>query len=65
MHEFHEGVKVQRFGLTLVAEASLWYESSRSISVDWLGLQNQLRQQFSKIRNTREQLFHEWRFSFR
>ena len=31
------------------------------INIDWLGLQNQFRQQYSKIENTREQLFHVWR----
>ena len=59
-HQFQEGVKVQRFGLTLVGEARLWYESLRPINVDWLGLQNQFRQQYSKIGNTRDQLFHVW-----
>ena len=39
-------------------EAKLWYESLRPINVDWQGLQNQFRQEFSKIGNTREQLFH-------
>ena len=33
----------------------------RLINVDWLGLQNEFRQQYSKIGNTREQLFHAWR----
>ena len=39
----------------------MWYESLRPINVDWLGLQNQFRQQYSKKGNTREQLFHAWR----
>ena len=51
------GVKVQRFCLTLVGEASLWYESLTPIALDWNGLQNQFRQQYSMIGNTREQLF--------
>ena len=35
------------------------------INVDWQGLQNVFRQQYSKIGNTREHLFHAWRsFSF-
>ena len=55
-HQFQEGGKVQRFCLTLVGEARLWYESLKPINVDWL--QNQFRQQYSKIGNTREQLFH-------
>ena len=29
MHQFQEGVKVQRFCLTLIGEAKLWYESLR------------------------------------
>ena len=59
-HAFPEGVKVQHFYLTLIGEAKLWYQSLRPINVDWLGLQNQFRQQYSKIGNTREQLFHAW-----
>ena len=31
------------------------------IAVDWNGLQAQFRQQYSRIGNTREQLFHAWR----
>ena len=60
-HEFPEHIKVQRFYLTLVGEASLWYESLIPISVDWVGLQTNFRQQYSKIGNTREQLFQAWR----
>ena len=64
-HHFIEGVKVQRFCLTLLGEARLWYHSSEPINVDRQGLQNLFRQQYSKIGNTREQLFHAWRsFSF-
>ena len=39
-HAFPEVVKVQRFYLTLVGEARLWYESLRPIAVDWNGLQD-------------------------
>ena len=60
-HAFEEGIKVQRFCLTSIGEARLWYESLRPIALDWNGLQNQFRQQHSKIGNTREQLFHAWR----
>ena len=64
-HHFVEGVKVQRFCLTLLGEASLWYQSLEPINIDWQGLQNLFRQQYSKIGNAREQLFHAWRcFSF-
>ena len=59
-HKFPEGVKAQRFCLTLVGEARLWYESLRPINIDWQGLQNHFRQQYSKIENTREQLYHMW-----
>ena len=37
---FQKGNKVQRFYLTLVGEARLWYESLRPIAVDWNGLQD-------------------------
>ena len=60
-HAFPEGVKVQRFHLTLVGKARLCCESLIPIPLDWNGLQNQFRQQYSKIGNTREQLFHAWR----
>ena len=59
-HDFQDQVKVQRFCLTVVGEARLWYESLRSINADWEGLQNMFRQQYSMIGNTREQLFHTW-----
>ena len=52
-HAFQEGVKIQLFCLTLVEEEKVWYESLRPINVDWNGLQNQFRQQYSKVVNTR------------
>ena len=58
---FLDHVKVQRFCLTLIGEARLWYESIRPIDTDWASLQNLFTQQHSKIGNTREQLFHTWR----
>ena len=60
-HHFWGSVKVQIFCLTLVGEARLWYEPLEPINVDWQGLQNLFRQQYSKIGNTREQLIHAWR----
>ena len=64
-HHFVEGMKAQRFCLTLLGEARLWYQSLEPINVDWQELQNLFRQQYSKIGNTREQLFHAWRsFNF-
>ena len=53
-HHFIEGIKVQRFCLTLLGEARLWYQSLEPTNVDWQGLQNLFRQQYSKIGNTRE-----------
>ena len=64
-HHFVEDVKVQTFCVTLLGEARLWYLSLEPINVDWQGLQNLFRHQYSKIGNTREQLFHAWRsYSF-
>ena len=64
-HHFVDEVQVQRFCLTLLGEAKLWYQSIEPINVDWQGLQNLFRQQYSKIDNKREQLFHTWRsFNF-
>ena len=60
-HRSQDDDRVQRFYLTLTGEARLWYASLRLISADWIGLQNSFRQQYSKIGNTREQLFHVWR----
>ena len=48
-----------------MGEARLWYQSLEPINVAWQGLQNLFRQQYSKIGNTREHLFHAWRsFNF-
>ena len=60
-HHFMEGVKVQRFRLTLLGVARLWYHSLKPINIGWQGLQKLFRQQYSKIGNTREHLFHAWR----
>ena len=37
-HHVIEGVNVQRFCLTLLGEARLWYQSLEPINVDWQGL---------------------------
>ena len=64
-HHFVDGVRVQRFCLTLLGEARLWYHSLEPINVDWPGLQNLLKQQYSKVGSTWEKLFHAWRsFNF-
>ena len=60
-HRFQENDKVQRFCLTLTGEVKFWYESLRPINTDWIELQNSFRKQYSKIGNTREQLFYAWR----
>ena len=60
-HNFPDETKVQRFCLTLTDEARLWYETLRPIEVDWTGLQEHFRQQYSKFGNTKEQYFHVWR----
>ena len=60
-HDFLDNVKVQRFCLTLAGEARLWYKLLRPKNAEWDNLQHMFRQQYSKIGNTREQLFHAWR----
>ena len=42
-HDFLDGVKVQRFGLTLMGDARLWYASLEPIVMTWPELQNQFR----------------------
>ena len=42
-HDFPEDVKVQRFCLTLMGEARLWYASLEPIGMTWQELQNQFR----------------------
>ena len=42
-HHFIDGVKVQKFCLTLVGEVRLWYQSLEPINADWQELQNLFR----------------------
>ena len=65
-HHFDENIKVQRFCLTLLGEARLWYQSLEPLGdITWPQLQNLCRQRYSKLDNTHEQLFHAWRsFTF-
>ena len=65
-HCFDEDIKVQRFCLTLLGEARLWYHSLEPLgNTTWPQLQNLFRQRYSKLGNTHEQLFHAWRsFTF-
>ena len=62
-HDFPEDQKVRRFCPTLSGEARLWYETlnTQQQQLNWAGLQEKLRQQYSKFGNTREQYFHAWR----
>ena len=65
-HHINEDMKVQRFCLTLLGEARLWFQSLEPLEgTTWPQLQNLFRQIYSKLGNTHEQLFHAWRsFSF-
>ena len=65
-HCFEENIRVQRFCLTLLGEARLWYQSLEPLeNTTWAQLQNLFRQRYSKLGNTCEQLFHAWRsFTF-
>ena len=65
-HPFNDDVKVQRFCLTLLGEARLWFQSLEPLEgTTWPQLQNLFRQRYSKLGNTCEQLFHAWRsFNF-
>ena len=65
-HHFDEDIKVQRFCLTLLGEASLWYHSLEPLGeTTWAQLQNLFRQRYSKLGNTCKQPFHAWRsFTF-
>ena len=57
-HDFPEAVKVQKFCVTLVGEARNWYATLEHLVMTWPQLQNLIRQQYSKIGNMREQMFH-------
>ena len=65
-HCFEEDLRVQRFCLTLLGEARLWYQSLEPLeNTTWAQLQNLFRQRYSKLGNTHKQLFHAWRsFTF-
>ena len=65
-HCFNEDVNVQRFCLTSLGEAQLWFQSLEPLEgTTWPQLQNLFRQRYSKLGNTHEQLFHAWRsFNF-
>ena len=48
-HNFNEDDKVQRFSLTLLGEARLWYETLTPVANDWPALQNALQTTILKI----------------
>ena len=60
-HGFAEGVKCQRFCLTLTGEARLWYESLLPIADDWPALQDRFLKKYSKVGHTRTELYFRWR----
>ena len=52
-HHFDEDIKVQRFCLTLLGEARLWYHSLEPLrDTTWAQLQNIFRQRYSELGNT-------------
>ena len=57
-HGFAEGVKCQRFCLTLTGEARLWYESLLPIAGDWPALQDRFLKKYSKVGHTRTELYN-------
>ena len=58
-HQFNEDIQVQRFCLTLLGEARLWFQSLEPLDdTTWPQLQNLFRQRYSKLGNICEQLFH-------
>ena len=65
-HCFNEDIRVQRFCLTLLGKARLWYHSLEPLgNTTWAQLQTLFRQKYSKLGNTCKQLFHAWRsFTF-
>ena len=65
-HHFNEDIKVQRFCLTLLGEARLWFQSLELLDdTTWPQLQNLVRQRYSKLDTTCKQLLHACRsFNF-
>ena len=65
-HHFKEDIRIQRFCLTLLGEARLWFQSLEPLDdTTWPQSQNLFRQRYSKLGNTCDQLFHAWRsFNF-
>ena len=57
-HNFPADQGVRRFPPNLAGEARLWYQSKHQFQGNLGELQERFRTQFSKIGNTRKQLFH-------
>ena len=52
-HHCIDGVKPQRFCLTLLGEARLWFQALEPLNnITWPELQNLFRQRYSKVGNT-------------
>ena len=56
-HNFPQDVKAQRFCLTLMGEARLWYESLTPIANDWPALQENFRRWYTKTRKHMRSIF--------
>ena len=57
-HCFDEDIKVQRFCLTLLGDARLWYQLLEPLGdTTWPQLQNLFRHRYSKLGNTHEHYF--------
>ena len=59
-HNFVAGQRLQRFPLTLTNEAILLYQAIHPFQCSLEELQEIFSNHFSKVDNTREQLFHAW-----
>ena len=52
-HCYIDGVRVQRFCLTLLGKAKLWFQSLEPLNnITWPELQKLFRQRYSKVGNT-------------
>ena len=59
-HHFEEDIRVQRFCLTLLGEARLWYQSLEPFeNTTWAQLQNLFKQRYSKLGNTHSYSMYE------
>ena len=49
LQQNEKSTSIQRFCLTLLGEARLWYDSLEPVNVHWQGIQNLFGQQYFKI----------------